>query len=79
MVHISLSLLAAQSLSADSDNMLSGIVGFVRFTAGWYAILIKQRAAVGLVGGHYIYHCEESLIMPISSNAKPEKPSEETK
>lgn len=54
-------------------------MGFVRFTAGWYAILIKQRAAVGLVGGHYIYHCEESLTVPISTNAKPEKPSEETR
>jgi hypothetical protein len=31
----------------------SGIVGFVRFTAGWYLILITKRSVVGLLGGHY--------------------------
>ena len=34
-------------------DMASGIVGFVRFTAGWYIILITKRSVVGLLGGHY--------------------------
>lgn len=33
--------------------MSSGIVGFVRFTAGWYLILVTKRSVVGLLGGHY--------------------------
>jgi hypothetical protein len=33
--------------------MISGIVGFVKFTAGWYLILITKRSVVGLLGGHY--------------------------
>jgi hypothetical protein len=51
--------------------------GFTRFTAGWYALLIKQRAAVALIGGHYIFHCEETIVVPI--DAKPERNAEETK
>lgn len=54
-----------------------GIVGFIRFTAGWYIVLIKSRAAVALIGGHYVYHCEESMILPVNGNMKPEKPAEE--
>lgn len=33
--------------------MISGIVGFVQFTAGWYLVLITKRSVVGLLGGHY--------------------------
>ena len=31
----------------------SGIAGFVKFTAGWYLVLITKRSVVGLLGGHY--------------------------
>jgi hypothetical protein len=41
---------------------LSGIVGFVKFTAGWYLILVTKRSVVGLLGGHYIYHCDETTV-----------------
>lgn len=31
----------------------SGIVGFVKFTSGYYLVLITKRSVVGLLGGHY--------------------------
>lgn len=42
-----------------------GIVGFVRFTAGYYMVLISKRSVVSLIGGHYIYHCDETQVMPV--------------
>ncbi|KAF8901184.1 SacI homology domain-containing protein [Gymnopilus junonius] len=54
-----------------------GIAGFVRFTAGWYMILVSKRSVVALLGGHYLYHCENTDIVPISFNHKVEKPAEE--
>lgn len=38
-------------------------------------MLIKRKSAVALVGGHYLYHCEETVIVPI--DAKPDKSAEE--
>ncbi|KAN0140820.1 SacI homology domain containing protein [Lactarius tabidus] len=54
-----------------------GLLGFVKFTAGWYMILITKRSPVALLGGHYVYHCEETEILTIPSSHKIEKPSEE--
>jgi hypothetical protein len=36
-----------------SEAHRSGIVGFVKFTAGYYLVLITKRSVVGLLGGHY--------------------------
>ncbi|TFY57215.1 hypothetical protein EVG20_g8632 [Dentipellis fragilis] len=54
-----------------------GIVGFIRFTAGWYMILVTKRSVVALLGGHYIYHCENTEIIPVCSIHKIDRPSEE--
>ncbi|KAF8626659.1 hypothetical protein AX15_004750 [Amanita polypyramis BW_CC] len=54
-----------------------GIAGFVKFTAGWYMILVMKRSVVALLGGHYVYHCESTEMIPVSSNHKIEKPAEE--
>ncbi|KAJ2920989.1 hypothetical protein H1R20_g16104, partial [Candolleomyces eurysporus] len=54
-----------------------GIAGFIRFTAGWYMILITKRSVVALLGGHYLYHCENAEVVPISFNHKIEKAAEE--
>ncbi|WVN86922.1 uncharacterized protein L203_102097 [Cryptococcus depauperatus CBS 7841] len=54
-----------------------GIIGFVKFTAGWYMILITKRSKVGLLGGQYIYHCDDTTLWPIGS--KVEKSAQETK
>lgn len=46
-----------------------GLVGFVRFTAGYYMVLISKRSVVSLVGGHYIYHCDETQVVPLCSSS----------
>ncbi|WFD36768.1 phosphatidylinositol-3,5-bisphosphate 5-phosphatase [Malassezia cuniculi] len=42
-----------------------GLAGFVRFTAGYYMVLIAQRSTVALIGGHYVYHCDEVQVLPV--------------
>ncbi|QRV74438.1 polyphosphoinositide phosphatase [Ceratobasidium sp. AG-Ba] len=56
-----------------------GIVGFVRFTAGWYIVLITKRSVRALMGGHYIYHCEETAIYKICPTMKVDNPNEEAR
>ncbi|CAG8553035.1 6267_t:CDS:10, partial [Acaulospora morrowiae] len=56
-----------------------GIVGFIRFTEGYYISLITKRSAVALIGGHYIYHIDETLLRSIGPQSKPEKNSDEYK
>jgi len=52
-------------------------LGFVKFTAGWYMLLITKRSVVALLGGHYLYHCENTELVSIVPNHKIEKPAEE--
>ncbi|KAJ3503585.1 hypothetical protein NLJ89_g8366 [Agrocybe chaxingu] len=54
-----------------------GIAGFIRFTAGWYMILVSKRSVVALLGGHYLYHCENTDVVPVAFNHKIDKPAEE--
>ncbi|CAG8528223.1 3949_t:CDS:10 [Paraglomus brasilianum] len=54
-----------------------GIVGFVRFTEGFYMSLIMKRSPAALIGGHYIYNIDETKLLGINSQSKPEKNSEE--
>ncbi|KAG9290856.1 hypothetical protein G9A89_011005 [Geosiphon pyriformis] len=54
-----------------------GIVGFIRFTEGYYISLVKKRNPVALIGGHYIYHIDETELLSISSNNKHERNSNE--
>ncbi|KAG6335053.1 hypothetical protein ID866_4031 [Astraeus odoratus] len=58
-------------------RVIFGIAGFVRFTAGWYMVIITKRSAVALLGGHYLYHCESTEIIPVCFNHKIDKPTEE--
>lgn len=51
--------------------------GFIRFTANYYMVLITKRSIVALLGGHYIYHIEEIDIVPVCTNHKVDKPTEE--
>ncbi|KAI9330793.1 SacI homology domain-containing protein [Zopfochytrium polystomum] len=46
-----------------------GIVGFVRFLEGYYIILITKRSAVALIGGHYIYHIDDTVLISIAGPA----------
>ncbi|KAG6878055.1 hypothetical protein C0993_000378 [Termitomyces sp. T159_Od127] len=54
-----------------------GLAGFIRFTAGWYMIVISKRSVVALLGGHYLYHCESTDLIPVCFNHKVDKPAEE--
>src|ERR1700733_2185074 len=51
--------------------------GFVRFTAGWFLVAVSKRTVVALLGGHYLYHCEDTQMYQVSYNQKIERPSEE--
>ncbi|KAG6879535.1 hypothetical protein C0992_001683 [Termitomyces sp. T32_za158] len=58
-------------------RVVFGLAGFIRFTAGWYMIVISKRSVVALLGGHYLYHCENTDIIPVCFNHKVDKPAEE--
>lgn len=49
------------------SRLTTRVKGFVRFTGTYYMVLVKARIPVALLGGHYIYHCEETLLRPIST------------
>lgn len=53
------------------------MTGFIRFTAGWYMIVISKRSVVALIGGHYIYHIEDTSMYSVTYNQKVENPTEE--
>ncbi|KAF9913605.1 phosphatidylinositol-3,5-bisphosphate 5-phosphatase, partial [Lobosporangium transversale] len=48
-----------------------GIVGFVRFTEGYYIILVTKRSPVALIGGHYVFHIEATMTISIHSSTTP--------
>ncbi|KAI9304518.1 SacI homology domain-containing protein [Cunninghamella echinulata] len=52
-----------------------GIIGFIRFTQGWYMIFITKRKEVALLGGHYIYHIDATQLVPIGHNPRIDKNS----
>ena len=47
-----------------------GWTDLIKFTAGWYMVLIMNRSVVALIGGHYLYHLEGTNIHPIALNHK---------
>lgn len=62
-----------------SSMRIYGVVGFVRFTQGWYMIFITKRRQVALLGGHYIYHIDETRLVPIGLGTKIDKNSDEAR
>ncbi|KAF9965930.1 phosphatidylinositol-3,5-bisphosphate 5-phosphatase [Mortierella alpina] len=48
-----------------------GIVGFVRFTEGYYMTLITKRSPVALIGGHYIFHIDATTTISIHTSTTP--------
>ncbi len=40
-------------------------------------ILISKRSVVALIGGHYVYHCESTDMIPVAFNHKVDKTAEE--
>ncbi|KAJ2448775.1 phosphatidylinositol-3,5-bisphosphate 5-phosphatase [Coemansia sp. RSA 2336] len=54
-----------------------GILGLVRFTKGYYISLVTKRKPVALLGGHYVYHVEDTRLLSIAY--RPERSDEEEK
>lgn len=57
-----------------------GLLGLIRFTRGYYLSLITKCSQVALIGGHYIYHIDETKLVPLDINYKrPGKYTDEEK
>lgn len=53
------------------------LLGLVRFTKGCYIPLVLRHRPVALLGGHHIYHVEDTRLLSISY--KPERSEQEDK
>lgn len=51
-----------------------GILGFIRFTAGYYISIITKRSVVALIGGHYVYHIDKTELVPLCHRSVYKKP-----
>ncbi|KAJ3274792.1 phosphatidylinositol-3,5-bisphosphate 5-phosphatase [Terramyces sp. JEL0728] len=47
-----------------------GIFGFVQFQDGYYMLLITKKSPVTLIGGHYVYHVDDTAMIPIMDKPK---------
>lgn len=59
-----------------------GIMGFIRFTKGFYMSVITKRSAVALLGGHYVYHIDQTQLVPLCHSSlyrTPDRRSEENR
>lgn len=57
-----------------------GIIGFIKFTKGYYLSVVTKCSQVAIIGGHFIYHIDETKLIPLDLNYKrPEKYSDEEK
>lgn len=55
-----------------------GLLGLIRFTKGYYLSLITKCSQVAILGGHFIYHIDETKLIPLDTNYKrPDKYSDE--
>ena len=50
-----------------------GMLGLIRFTQGYYLCLITKCSQVAILGGHFIYHIDETKLIPLGSNYKRQK------
>ncbi|SCU84206.1 LADA_0D00452g1_1 [Lachancea dasiensis] len=57
-----------------------GLLGFIRFTDCYYLIVITKTSQVAVLGGHCIYHIDETELVPLSNSYKrPDKYSIEAR
>lgn len=59
-----------------------GLLGFIRFTEGYFMIVITKRSVVALIGGHYVYHVDGTDMIPLIYSRdykKPDRRSDETR
>ncbi|CEP20686.1 FIG4 [Cyberlindnera jadinii] len=57
-----------------------GLLGLIRFTKCYYLCVVTKRSVVAVLGGHLIYHIDDTELIPISRDyKKPDKHSEEAR
>lgn len=44
-----------------------GLLGFIRFTAAYYMLLITKRSQVAMIGGHYVYQIDGTELVPLTT------------
>lgn len=55
-----------------------GLLGLIKFTKGYYLSIITKRSQVAIIGGHFIYHVDETKLIPMDVNyRRPDKYSDE--
>lgn len=55
-----------------------GLLGFIRFTSDYYLSIITKCSQVAVLGGHFVYHIDETKLIPLNINYKrPNKYSDE--
>ncbi|KAK6197965.1 SacI homology domain-containing protein [Scheffersomyces amazonensis] len=55
-----------------------GLLGYIRFTKGYYLSIITKCSQVAILGGHIIYHIDETKLIPLEINyQRPPKYSDE--
>lgn len=62
-------LAAGNSASGGLQHLATscGIIGLIRFTANFYLSLITKRTAIALLGGHYVYHIDDTKLIALTS------------
>ncbi|WPK26240.1 hypothetical protein PUMCH_003589 [Australozyma saopauloensis] len=57
-----------------------GLIGFIRFTKGYYLSVVTKCSQVAVLGGHYMYHIDDTKLIPLQFDYKrAEKYSDEEK
>lgn len=57
-----------------------GLLGFIKFTKGFYLCVITKCSQVAIIGGHFVYHVDETKLIPLDfTYRRPEKYSDEEK
>lgn len=57
-----------------------GLLGFIKFTKGNYLSVITKCSQVAVIGGHFVYHVDETKLIPLNFQyRRPEKYSDEEK
>lgn len=55
-----------------------GLLGFIKFTSDYYLSIITKCSQVAVLGGHFVYHIDETKLIPLNINYKrPNKYSDE--
>ncbi|TIA86763.1 hypothetical protein E3P99_03587 [Wallemia hederae] len=61
-----LKLIEIESNGVSKVHNFYGVLGFIKFTKFPYLILVTKRSPVCLLGGHYIYHVDDTLMINMS-------------